>query len=197
MQIETYEIEEVNNDLAAMAADSEALELIDKLGLDGQKSLANGDTATRMPYRRLTKEEDFVYSMLCPVRTELGRFRSEIIPLRVLQVAAHAKETGMFKRFEVWSPEYASIKDPVLFGVRTPDGQSWGDEYFILARWGKELDPIEKMIGLARKMWSQKMRAKLAEIRAELDADLRMVEATDGFETVPAKFESPSYYSLR
>lgn len=196
MKIETYEVEEVNNELAAMAADSEALEIIDKLGLAGQKALANGETATRHPYRRMTKEEHFVYSMLCPVSSPLKDFKSETIPLRVLQVAAHAIDCGMFKSLVIWSPEYASIKDPVLVGIATPPGQTWGDAFYILARWGKELDPMETMLPMARKIWSRKMRAKYAQIKAEIAADERMIDATESSDTVPTKYEPPSFYGI-
>jgi len=49
MQVETYEIEEIKDELGIMAADSEAGDLIEKLGLEGQKKLFNGETVTRMP----------------------------------------------------------------------------------------------------------------------------------------------------
>lgn len=47
MKVETYEIEDArSSEASAMAHDSEALELIEKLGLEGQKRSANSDTAT-------------------------------------------------------------------------------------------------------------------------------------------------------
>lgn len=195
MQIETYEIEEVNSEIAEMAADSEAGELIAKLGLDGQKNLFNADTATRLPYRRLTEEEDFVYSVLCPVKSPLEKFGSEIIPLRVLQVAAHAKECGFFKRIEVWSPKMASVKDPVLVGIKA--GVSYGEEEFILARWGKELDPIEKMIPVARRVWADRTLAALQGIASDVQQHMAKVTAMAGINAIPKSIQEPSfYYSL-
>jgi hypothetical protein len=88
MKVETYEVEEVKGELETMAADSEAIELCQKLNLQGQLSRTNIGTATRNPYRLMSCEEMFVYSLLCPKKVELRQYKDGPIPLRVLQVAA-------------------------------------------------------------------------------------------------------------
>lgn len=193
MEVETYEIEEVSSEAGQMAADHEAMELIEKLGLEGQKTLLNTDTTTRVPYRRMQKDEDFCYRMLCPKKSKLEDFKSEMIPVRVLQVAAYAKELGVFKRIEVWHPEYASVKDPVLVGVMTPE-VGYGEHEYILARWAKELIPVSELLPEAFKLWRGKAKSAIHKIRAELDAYERGVDACSEHEALPEKIEFPSFY---
>src|SRR5579885_2590534 len=61
LKVETFEVEETSSDAATMAADSEASELIQSLGLRGQQALLNPETVERCAYRLITKEEEFVY----------------------------------------------------------------------------------------------------------------------------------------
>lgn len=91
MLVETFELEEVAEQPPELEA--EAVALIEKLGLDGQQ--------TRIPYRKMTEEETFVYGILCPMRTPLKKYKEGPIPLRVLQVAAHATDVGMLDRKSV------------------------------------------------------------------------------------------------
>jgi hypothetical protein len=195
MQVETYEIEEIKDELGIMAADSEAGELIEKLGLEGQKKLFNGETVTRMPYRAMTAEEEFVYSFLCPVKTTLEKFGTEAIPLRVLQVASHAKESGFFKQLYVWSPKLATVKDPVLVGI-IPHPQGWVEQQIILARWARELDPLDKLIPLAKKMWAAQKKQALTKIKTEVDAGLREIDAMESVpDAIPENIGMPTFYS--
>lgn len=153
MQVETYEIEDATSEASAMANDAAAVELIEKLGLAGQSSLMNKDTVTRVPYRAMEKQEMLIYRALCDEDVALEQYSADAIPVRVLQVAAHAKETGMFKKLRVWYPSEARIDDPVLVGVITkklyPDKPEYdsltSDTFYILARWGKTLLPLEKL----------------------------------------------------
>jgi hypothetical protein len=170
MLVETYEVEETTSDAAVMAADSEAAEIIAKLELTGQQKLLNPDTVTRFPYRKMTKQEGLVYGVLCPVRSKLCDYADGIIPIRVLQVAAHVIELGFCQRVEVWHPESADIKDPVLVGINGPE---YGDrEIYILARWGAELPPFSELLQIATDMWKQKRRAALGVIKSRVEAEL-------------------------
>jgi hypothetical protein len=170
MLVETYEVEEATSEAAAMAADSEAAEIIAKLELTGQQKLLNPDTVTRFPYRKMTKQEGLVYAILCPVKSKLRDYSDGIIPVRVLQVAAHVSDLGFCNRVEVWHPESADIKDPVLVGVNGPE---YGDqELYILARWGAELPPFSELLTLATKMWREKRKTALAAIQGEIAAEL-------------------------
>ena len=138
MLVETYECEETATEAPEMS--DAALALIDKLGLDGQRSLnvSAEPKEGRCPYRRMTAEEAFVYRQICPATTNLREYAESPIPLRVLQVAAHADD--YFQKLEVWHVEGITVKDPVLVGVTKDPKATWREARFILARWGEVLD---------------------------------------------------------
>lgn len=172
MKVETYEVENSNqSEAATMAQDSEASELIERLGLSGQRKLLNPQTETRNPYRVMTKQEQTVYEALLSQKTELSEYEDDCIPLRVLQVAAHAKECGLFGRLEVWHGDPAIFdKDPLLVG-RT-ETSPYQYKYHMLARWGRELLSLEQLEAMAvsvlRKARVDQMRAVLQEAQAHL-----------------------------
>lgn len=196
MQIETYEIEESKEELALLAADSEAIELIDKLGLAGQKKLSNGKTVTRFPYRKMTKEESSVYGLLFPKRSLLEDYSDGIIPVRVLQVAAHAKETGFLSKMVVWHPENADIPDPILVGSRPDPVHSWIEEVFILARWGTALESLEVLAKKAKAVWLNKVKADLARAKARIEADAMTIASFEKLDVIPNLNESIVYSGL-
>jgi hypothetical protein len=189
MQIETYEIEEVQGELGVMAADSEALELCEKLGLAGQLELSNKETDTRFPYPKLTAVQQTVFKALFPEETALERFSSGIIPLRVLQVAAFCKEQPLIKKIVVWHPQDVK-KDPVLLG-RTAE---YGGDYFLLARWGEALLPFEKLQEMALPIIKANMEEKAAEIRASLETFERRIDTLAKTAVLTGKLSIPTYY---
>lgn len=189
MEIETYEIEDVTSEGSAMANDAAALELIEKLGLTGQQSIMNGSTVTRVPYRAMEAAEMAVYSALCDRRIRLENYSADPIPVRVLQVAAHAKETEMFGRIEVWYPSEARIDDPILVGVRieypykndqNPSYRTLTSEKFhMLARWGKTLLPFEKLQAMAVKKFKTVRQSALAKAISEAKAAMEALPETE------------------
>lgn len=156
MLVETYEVPEVDA-MGTPECEAEAIELIESLGLEGQQSLLkkSGGETVRMPYRKMTAEEAFVYEKVLPKKTKLQNYSDGPIPLRVLQVASHAKE--LYDLIQVWHPENADEKDPVLVGVNGSEYSA--KERFMLARWGEELLPFSE---LAKKAG--------AKVRAEIKA---------------------------
>lgn len=191
MQIETYEIEEVQGELGKMAADSEAIELCQKLGLSGQLELADPNTDTRFPYPRLTAVQEVVFKALFPQETTLEKFNSGIIPLRVLQVAAFCKDQPMIKRLVVWHPQDVK-KDPVLLG----SDSSYGGPYFLLARWGDALQPFEKLQEMALPIIKASMKEKAAEIRESLESFERRIDTLSKTAVLTGKLNQPTYYWL-
>lgn len=143
MQVETFECTETAHE--PIEACEEAVRLMDELGLDGQKTLVTKSEKTgfdsRCPYREMNGTESFVYRVLCPEESSLKDYGRSPIPLRVLQVAAHAKSLGIFKELRVWDRASPAVKDPVLVGVKKHLQYDWMDgPVFILARWGEELE---------------------------------------------------------
>lgn len=169
MQVETYEVEELTGEASNMAADSEASELIASLGLGGQRRLLNPDTVTRQPYRLITKEENAVFTTLFPNQSKLCDYADGIIPLRVLQLVAHAKESGFFnKGFYVWHPEPGK-SDPVLVGHVERPVQTWTTtDTYLLARWGDALLPFEDLRKKAAAVLVSKWKVALAQVQQQV-----------------------------
>ena len=167
MKIETYEVELIDqSEIQALAADGEMSQLIEDLGLTGQSKLLGVDLQP-FPYRIMTKEEQVVFSIIFSQRTKLTEFSSELIPLRVLQVAAHVKSTNFIdKEMWVWHPE-DSRHDPLLVGHASIPGSQWGERYFLLARWGAALLPFSALRDKAKVIWSAERKTKLAKAEME------------------------------
>lgn len=191
MQVETYEIEDATSAASAMANDSEAMELIARLGLSGQQRISNPETATRIPYRAMEKREMLVYRAVCDEVKALENYDADAIPLRVLQCAALAKETEMFNGgLHVWYPSEARIDDPVLVGiVKTrlyPNDDRYAgltkDTFYMLARWGKTLLPFEKLEEIAIKLHRSRRLTELKKAMKEVESALQITQETDDLE---------------
>jgi len=187
IQVETYESAPIGcgtqPDLEEIQS-PEAQVLIDQLDLAGQRGLmvevaaGDDDSVTRVnPYRAMTLEEQRVYRAICPGTATLQRYAASPIPLRVLQVAAHA--APFFKRLEVWHPESAVMEDPVLVGLAQHATRSWEERIYILARWGATLLPFDQLraqaAGLLVARWRpviEREIAALAGFRDRLDSEV-------------------------
>lgn len=187
MQVETYEIEDASSEASAMANDVVALELIEKLGLAGQKRISNPDTVTRIPYRVMEAREMLVYKALCDADQKLEDYSADAIPLRVLQVAALAKESAMFGQLRVWYPQEARIDDPLLVGViktrMYPDDEKYAsltkDTFYLLARWGKTLLPFEELEQMAVKFCRARRSSQIKKAIVEANTALAVAQETD------------------
>lgn len=150
MQVETFEC--VETAAEPIEATEEAIGLIESLGLTGQNVFVRGKEETgtardqRCPYREITAEERFVYLTLCPKESSLKNYSASPIPLRVLQIAAHANGLGMFNRLVVWDRESVAVKDPVLVAMTGEYEWSTNNKTFILARWGEELETFAVLL---------------------------------------------------
>ena len=169
MEIETYEIEELNMDSSPAEVESEALKLIEQLDLEGQKTLVvpvndAEDDQRRIPYPQMTAQEVRVYSTLYPVHEPVSQYKAGIFPVRILQVIGHAK--GLFQGIEVWHDRVMN-PDPVLVGK----GEGF-NVFYLLARWGEALAPFDDLVSGAieklRKEWRQKAERKKRECEAFL-----------------------------
>ena len=198
-------IEEFSTTEVTSKLDAESVEkvrgVVEQLGLKGQEKFLSEDAPTTFPYRKMTKEEANVYKLLCPSERKIEEYSDSLIPLRVLQIAAHAKSLDFFKELQVWCPESADFVDPVLVGEREEKRKnSWGDstvtELYILARWGAVLEPFAKLQEIAKQKAMTKLRANLAEIKSKMDNAVDSIESTAtryvNGETVNL---SPSFYA--
>lgn len=175
MQVETYEVtEETTEGRPKAEVDAVSLQLIEDLGLDGQRQLLVGsddeDVGTQLiPYRRMTEQEVVVYQECFKDRGAVEAYSAGPIPVRILQVIAHAKT--LFEDIEVWGPRVHD-PDPLLVGRRTPE-RGYGTEYYLLARWGEALVPFEDLLARARRQiterWTRKAREVIANCQRFLD----------------------------
>jgi hypothetical protein len=169
--VETFEDSEVAAE--CIEASEEAVQLLESLGAVAQLALVtkakDSPRQSRMPYREMTAEERFVYGVLCPTKSNIEDYNASPIPLRVLQVAAHAKQTGMFKRLVIWDRESVTVKDPVLVGC-TEGEFAWRGKDFILARWGEELEAFAVLAKRATTIWRERAIESIDSITASVAA---------------------------
>jgi len=170
MQIETFEQTEETVSGKECEKSEEALALIEKLGLKGQSELTN-DKGERFPYRKMSVQEFRVYSELFPAHSKIEDYSDSMIPLRVLQVAAHAKELGIAKEIQVWG-ERGKPVDPILVGT-----VGYNEPPFLLARWGEALAPFDELYEKAKKKMVEKYKAEAAKKIADMKAVLEAPES--------------------
>lgn len=175
MPVETYECSETASEPIEIA--EEAIDLIEQLGLDGQRELVTprdgDDRGSRLPYREMTRDERFVYSVLCPNSVKLAAYKQAPIPVRVLQVAAHAKDH--FGELVVWDKENAEEKDPVLVGIK--GNYPYGNyRIFILARWGDELESFPVLLTRAVEKGRERFKSECAKAMAKLKSRMDSVD---------------------
>ncbi len=168
MKVETFEC--VETAAEPIEACEEALALIEQLGLEGQQELTvkkDSSRDSRCPYREMTAEEAFVYGVLCPQSVKLKEYKATPIPLRVLQIAAHADSLGMFKEFDVWDRVSVAVKDPVLVAYAPNKRSSWRNDTYILARWGEELETFSTLLKRAIEMKREQCMSHLETVTSK------------------------------
>jgi len=187
MEVETFEVLERETGEQAPEMEAEAIEIIEALGLTGQQGLivepgeAEVAVKTRIPYRKIKADEEAIYKVLCPSSCLIEEYEAGPIPLRVLQVAAHAKELDFFNEglHVCYAPD-VQTKDPLLVGHRKsiPAGTTWArTETFILARWGDVLLSMEELYELAKEKWMETTKGACVKVKAETDILLASLEA--------------------
>lgn len=198
MQVETFEIEDAVNEASQMANDAYAAELIEELGLVGQKSIMNDGTITRVPYRIMDKIEYNVYKTLCPKSCNINDYRIDAIPVRVLEAYKKAMECGFFDSFRIWYPAEARIDDPVLVGIKKEHNQSgdykWtSDIFYIIARWGKILPSFEQCEAMAVNMLKKKKSAYIKKLQHIVNTEADTIDDNNDIESLFKDYDFSEY----
>ena|SRR3990167_2724946 len=164
MQIETYECQEVTETVEQV---DEVKAIVSSLGLEGQEKFYTPSETPVFPYRKMTAQEKIVYLTLLSSHEDLAKFGESAVPLRVLQVAAHASKCFEAKehRLIVYHSPNADVKDPLLT-LRV--GSAYAYEEYILARWGEVLDNFNTLKDHAKKIWMAEKRQEIAEAMHKL-----------------------------
>lgn len=185
MLIETYECETV----PSVEFTDEAIALVEKLGAEKQSNFYR-EGASVAPYRMMTPEEKAVYEIVLPNRDEIDKFDAGPIPLRVLQVAAHAKEVLEVGTLVVWHQGVG--KDDPLMTLRI--GASYSGKYYLLARWGEVLEEFSVLRDKAVERLSLKVKSKLAELTSQLESWNKSSDLIVRQHIVEGKTDVPNAY---
>lgn len=192
MQVETYEVEVVEQDeMQKLAIEGETIELIESLELTGQQQLMNPETKSIIPYRHITAAERVTFRTLFPNKCDVKTYHAGPIPLRVLQIISHIRSLNMSELayLEVWYPKQG-IDDPVLVGRPS----SYSDPVFLLARWGKALLPFEQLQSAAVKLARTSAKAALETCKREVEQALADVVSYCEEKMAGGELPTPHFY---
>jgi hypothetical protein len=193
MQVESFECTETIEE--QYEQNEEANTLIEQLGLEGQKTLlcpSNDENPVRCPYPEATKEQRWVFEQICPNKIKLKDYKRTTIPLRVLQIAAHANSLDIFKEIVVWDKEDSQLKDPVLIGLG--GDSTWNPTIYLLARWGDELESWNTLLNKAAEIWRAKAICKSKELLNKLNGKISELKAMSNDDVIHGDRELPNLY---
>lgn len=174
MQVEVYDMRELNSETLQPEPDQEAIDLARELGLEGQLSRVKSDGTIdiRHGYEVVTDDQQAVMEELFGAFTAVDRYDDGPIPVRVLKEIAFAREH--FDHLLVIHAPGAQIDDPILVGV---EGAFYGGtkgrsrevfgmgarKVYLIARWG---DALQSWAELARQAEQAARTRLLAELRS-------------------------------
>ena len=167
MEIESYLVESAEELIANPDELKEYTELVEKLELTGQQELI-GQGGTPIPFQAMDVSTKRVLETLFPEKKSVSLYRGEMIPLRVLSLIALAKQENYFDLIQIWYKP--NTDDPVAVGIK---GSQWSGEYYLIARWGKALLPMEQLTNMAAEVKKNELelnaRNRIRELQAIVD----------------------------
>lgn len=166
----------------------EALALLEKLGAENQSKFYKQD-GNVFPYRKMSPFEHAVYKLVLPVREPIAKFKACPIPLRVLQIGAHASEL-MAGELVIW--HQGEGKDDPLLTLR--EGNEYSGSYYLLARWAEVLEEFSVLVTQAIAINTEKVRAELLAKKAELQSWIDNCDAMVAARLRDGKVDSPSVH---
>lgn len=169
--VESFATTEPETGEHAPESEAEALEIIERLELEGQRTRVTVDAdgnEKRNPFPEMTAEQKGVYETIFGEQTPISEFDAETIPLRVLKLVETAEPH--FDEFTVWH-QATEVKDPLVVALDDD-----GNEHLI-ARWGSALRPFEELRDLAVKRTVEELSDGAREKIAECEALLESVES--------------------
>lgn len=200
MLVETYEVQEAVEQ--PVEVNHECAGLVEELELTGQEKFYNPqepESADPFCYRKMTAQEKIVIEAVCPKKTKLKHYADGPIPLRVLQVAAHVQELRKEEILDekgyimVYHPQSADDPDPYLI---YREGSEYSPRsFFLLARWGEELDNWNILKEKARKILTAKLEKKLSEVKSDVEGSLASVKSAITLALETGEYREPSYYN--
>ena len=164
MAVQEFMIDEVKDIAENEGKATEWSELVEKLGLEGQRQLCSAAPTSPIPFPHMNKEMIRVYEVLCPSKMLIKDYNKTTIPTRVLEIAGLCFMKEYFGKIEIWYDDKAP--DPIVVGCD-------GEDKYILARWAAEIEEYAVLRKKAIERKSREMKAKLEqslyEARTALD----------------------------
>lgn len=191
-----YEIFSLGNKVT-IEKPEEHQSLIDELGLVGQKKMILDQNDNIIPFLKMNITDVRVWKEYLPEKTTLEEYEAGLIPYEVLELLAMCKQKKYFtdgsktkrpgesKRYdkvfgsiEIWDRPKDQI-DPIAVGVLNKKWQEEGDsswygedaQYFLLARWGHELENFSNIVQAAKNNWKQFRKNKLEDFLNTLNSN--------------------------
>ena len=166
----------------------EALALLQQLGAEKQDIFYKQD-GTTCPYRKMSPYEHAVYKLVLPVRDPIAKFKACPIPLRVLQIGAHAKQF-LDGELVIW--HQGEGKDDPLLTLR--EGAEYSGSYYLLARWAESLEEFSVLAQQALEINRDKIKSELLTHKAQLQAWIDNCDAMVSARFRDGKIDGPSMH---
>lgn len=158
LQFESFALPEIDTEVLSPDMCDARLALIKELELTGQSKLLEAAPEQKPhPFPRATRRQLCVIKTLCPERTDLKNYRSEHLPIRVLELAKLAKPH--FACLSVYHPEDVR-EDPFLLGSES----SWANTQHLICRWGAHLKSWAEL----ETDYMKVVRETLARVKSEV-----------------------------
>lgn len=184
MDVEIYDERELDSSTFKPECDTEALQLIEELGLTQQK----GENGKRLAYPQPTADQGFIIGALFTQATKLENYSAGSIPLRILKEIRSYKAENPGHLLLVRHCAPAQVKDPILLAFTGGYTWMWDQsatwtDFRLVARWGDALDSWENLMVQAQ---------KVAATKALLALNLIIRKATSMRESIDATRTWPS-----
>lgn len=117
-------------------------QIIEKLDLDGQKSLskAQGSEGNPIPFLWMNARCKAIFGALCPHKEDVSAYSKTPIPLEALSLIALARDQAYFEKISIWYDD--RDPDPVAIGTRDK-------ESYLICRWGAEDKSLASLEAMA------------------------------------------------
>jgi len=110
---------------------------------------------------------------LCPMSSDLDKYRRSTIPLEVLQAYKFCKDNNMYEGFQIWYDDVAP--DPLLIGWNYDSEESrekkytWRRNRYLIARWGDCAMELPELMTLGFEKIKQEMLDKAKKALSKLN----------------------------
>jgi hypothetical protein len=148
-----------------------------KVEIYNTAEVTNSATEQKLEFALFTKEQSGVYGVVCPHKETVSPEKIVDYPLpdRVKDIVKMVELDKRFYMYEVWHSDAYEIKDPILVGrIKDPTNPTynWYDKFYLIARWGEELQPFADLKKKAIEFMKEHSIASALKLKAMVNAYL-------------------------